>query len=281
MIRTENLSVAYGRGRKVLDGISMDLAEGKIHGLLGLNGSGKTTLLKTICGLIIPQSGSVEIDGADSSRRLPSMLCRLVYVPEEFSLPATTLGGLVATTRGFYPTFSQEMFDNCCRQFRVTADMELGNGSLGETKKAYLAFAIACNTPYLIMDEPTNGLDIPSKAAFRRLIASCACPEKTIIISTHQVADLDKLLDNIVIMDKNGIFFNYPTADISTRLQFGLSEDMGEVIYSEESLTGSIGVGRNATGEESPVDLGLLFNAVTEHREKLLSIFEPIKTTAI
>ena len=201
MIQLQNISFQYaGAEVPVFKQFSLSLQPGRIYGLLGPNGSGKSTLLYIMMGLLHVQEGRVEVDGRDASRRERRLLQDLYIVPEEFELPAMTLTEYVDTYRPFYPHFSPEVLNQCLKEFDLPASLHTSRLSMGQKKKVLMAFALACGTRYLLMDEPTNGLDIASKKQFRRVIASNMTDERTIIIATHQVHDVEQLLDHVLVL---------------------------------------------------------------------------------
>lgn len=270
MILTEHLHFGYMRRREVFHDLTLRLGEGHIHGLLGCNGVGKSTLLKLFCGLLCPDNGRIEIDGADPARRSVGLLERMVFVPEELVLPNVSAACYARATAPFYPCFSSQDFDRYCMEFQIDPSVSLGRLSMGQRKKAYIAFVLACNASVLLLDEPTNGLDIPSKVTFRRLLAGCALPDRTIVISTHQVREVENLIDNVVICDQNGIVLNATTESLTRRLFFGQAGP--RAIYSEQGLGGGIGVEENRDGRESRLDLELLFNASVHCRSEIETI---------
>ncbi len=272
MIEFSNLTVGYRKRRPVLKSLNGSFAKHSVHGLLGANGVGKTTMLKAVCGLLVPYAGTVSVDGQLSKRRLPSMLRDLFFVPEEFDLPSVTLSQYVRMTAPLYPNFSAEAFAENCLRMEIDASASLDSVSMGQRKKSYIAFALACNTPYLIMDEPTNGLDIPAKSVLKRLLAAQADSGATIIISTHQVVDLEKLVDSVTIMDNNGIILSATTRDLESKLVFGPVAQEADCLYKEEMLAGLMGVCENTAGAETSVDLTLLFNAAVRNRARLTEI---------
>lgn len=272
MIELQNVSFGYKAKKNVLSGIYVTFGEGHIHGLLGCNGVGKTTLLKLIVGLTMPKTGTIAVDGHIPFRRTPSFLSNLVIVPEEFDLPAVTLAEYAKVTSPFYPSFSSELLEHYVGEFNVDAGARMDSVSMGQRKKAYIAFAMACRAKYLIMDEPTNGLDIPSKSTFKSLLASYADTGTTVIISTHQVADIQNLVDNIVIMDNDGVIINETTEHIGRKLKFGLVGDGEDAIWKKETLAGMAGVSENKGGQESTPDLEILFNALVKDREQIIRI---------
>ena len=274
MIKTESLNFGYTSRRKVLNNISLTLGEGHIHGLLGCNGIGKTTLLKIICGIMRPDSGSVSVDGIDPMLREPQMFRELMIIPEEFDLPNVSLERYAKIASPFYPRFDMGAMRGYCEALNVDSRERLHSISMGQRKKAYIAFALACNVKMLLMDEPTNGLDIPSKSIFRRLLAGYVDDSRMVVISTHQVADVESLLDNIVILDGQGVVLNATTADICRRLKFGKAEESDSVIYTERTIAGDVAVSLNETEEDSQLNIELLFNATTANRDAMCEIFK-------
>jgi len=215
MIDVNQVSFSYERKKsKVLDGFSMQLEKGAVYGLLGKNGTGKSTLLYLMAGLLRPQTGKVCYQGVDVTLRRPSTLQDMFLVSEEFALPSVSLKQYVKLNAPFYPNFSDELLRSCLRDFDMNEDIHLGELSMGQKKKAFMCFALATNTSLLMMDEPSNGLDIPSKSQFRKVIASGMTDEKAVIISTHQVRDIDSLLDHVLIMDRSELLLNESVASI-------------------------------------------------------------------
>ena len=215
MIKIEGLTFSYGKKASVFQDFSLEMEAGKVIGLLGKNGTGKSTLLYLMSGLLRPQSGSVWMKGVDVQKRLPVTLEDMYLVPEEFTLPNLSLKQFVKVNAPFYPRFSQELLRACLADFELDEDIHLGELSMGQKKKAYMCFALAANTSLLLMDEPTNGLDIPSKSQFRKVIASGMTEEKSVVVSTHQVRDIDRLLDQVVVIDGNEVLLNRSVVDIN------------------------------------------------------------------
>ncbi|MBO5882581.1 MAG: ABC transporter ATP-binding protein [Alistipes sp.] len=273
MIKTENLTFGYKSRRPVLNNISLELGQGHIHGLLGCNGIGKTTLLKLICGIMRPDSGVVRVDGFDPMKRKPAMFADMLIVPEEFDLPNLSLERYAAMMKPFYPRFDHGSMRRYAEEFKVSTEDKLHSMSMGQRKKAYIAFALACNVRTLLMDEPTNGLDIPSKSIFRRLLASYVDEERMVVISTHQVADVESLLDNIVILDNEGVARGATTTEICNTLKFGRATEGDKVLYKEMTIAGEMAVMENREGEDTQLNIELLFNAVTADRKAINNLF--------
>ena len=277
MIDVNQVSFSYGRRKpKVLDGFSMQLNQGAVYGLLGKNGTGKSTLLYLMAGLLRPQSGKVCYKGIDTMLRRPSTLQDMFLVPEEFALPNVSLKQYVKLNAPFYPNFSDELLRNCLRDFDMNEDIHLGELSMGQKKKAFMCFALATNTSLLMMDEPSNGLDIPSKSQFRKVIASGMSDEKAVIISTHQVRDIDSLLDHVLIMDGSELLLNESVASICEKLYFaeqGMNEPTDDALYVQPSVQGNSVILPNTYDEESKMNLEVLFNAMLTERVKMQSMF--------
>ena len=273
MIKTEGLTFGYKARRNILNNISLELGEGHIHGLLGCNGIGKTTLLKLICGIMRPNSGTVRVCGVDPMTRKPEMFADMLIVPEEFDLPNLSLEHYAEIMKPFYPRFDIGAMRGYAEALKVNTVDRLHSMSMGQRKKAYIAFALACNVRILLMDEPTNGLDIPSKSIFRRLIASYVDEQRMVVISTHQVADVESLLDNIVILDSEGVALAATTTEICSKLKFGRAKAGNEVLYSETTIAGDMAVMANTEDEDTQLNIELLFNAVTSDRTTINELF--------
>ncbi|MCD8304413.1 MAG: ABC transporter ATP-binding protein [Prevotellaceae bacterium] len=208
MIDINNVTFAYRRGARVLDGFSLRFEGGGVYGLLGRNGTGKSTLLYLMTGLLRPQRGEVRYDGVLTSERRPELLRDFFLVPEEYELPDIGLRGYVRSLKAFYPRFSDETLSRCLADFGLSADLNMGSLSMGQKKKVLISIALAANTRVLLLDEPTNGLDILAKSQFREAVKACREPERTVIVSTHQVHDVAPLLDHVVIIDRNAVLLN-------------------------------------------------------------------------
>ena len=277
MIEVENLSFSYGRRKsKVLENFSMKLDKGSVYGLLGKNGTGKSTLLYLMAGLLRPQRGNVLYKGVDVKKRYPDTLQDMFLVPEEFALPNVSLKQYVKLNAPFYPNFSDELLNACLRDFDMNEDIHLGELSMGQKKKAFMCFALATNTSLLMMDEPTNGLDIPSKSQFRKVIASGMSDDKAVIISTHQVRDIDSLLDHVLIMDGSKLLLNESVSTICEKLYFaeqGMNEPTEGALYVQPSVQGNSVILPNEYGEDSKMNLEVLFNAMLAERERMQQMF--------
>ncbi|MDO5442283.1 MAG: ATP-binding cassette domain-containing protein [Bacteroidia bacterium] len=274
MIEIKDLSFSYGRNT-VLENISMTLEPGRVYGLLGENGVGKTTLLTLLCGLKKPDTGSILIDGNNPYKRQPSVLQSLYYLPDEVMAYNQTAESFARFSGKFWPGFDMDKFMNVMKEFETEPDKKMNRMSAGQLKKTYISFALACNPKYLFMDEPTNGLDIPSKAQFRKAITLYTDEESTVVISTHQVRDLENIIDPVIILDKRDVLVNASIERISEKLYFDYGNILHEgALYSEQIPGGFIQVVPNVEGFESKVNIEALFNAVHKHKELIKSMFE-------
>ena len=260
MITLKDLSFSYGR-HKVLGNVSMTLEKGKIYGLLGENGVGKSTLLKILSGLLKMESGECDVFGEVPYSRNPSFLQDIFYLPEDFAGENVVVEKYAMQLGMFYPNFSPDKFNRIISEFGVDPKAKFNKLSLGQQKKAIIAVALSLGTKVLLMDEPSNGLDIPSKSLLRRLIAENASDEQLIVISTHQVKDLENLIDPIIIMDRESVLMNASIEEITHRLTFGIEpQEDRDALYCQRDLRGYVTVRRNEYGVETPVDLEALFN---------------------
>ena len=281
MLQVENISFSYRRGKKdVLDDFSLSLEKGRVYGLLGKNGAGKSTLLYLRSGLLTPKHGKVIYHDVDVRRRLPITLQDMFLVPEEFELPAISLVSYVELNSPFYPRFSKEDMMRYLHFFEMEQDINLSALSMGQKKKVFMSFALATNTSLLLMDEPTNGLDIPGKSQFRKFIASGMSDDKTIVVSTHQVRDIDKILDHVLIMDNKHVMLDASTTDICRKLLFVESDNRElaqKALYALPSVQGNYLMLPNADGEESEINLELLFGAALSSPGKIADMFHSNK----
>ncbi|MEM5948479.1 ABC transporter ATP-binding protein [Spirochaetia bacterium 38H-sp] len=261
ILRIDKLSFSYGK-EILFKELSLSVQEGSIVGLLGENGAGKTTFLKLITGQLFPDKGVIDFCGYNPEKREPDFLKSVFYVPEDLQVPDVFFKEYVDYTVPFYPNFDSSILDELVKEFEVPKDSKFSSMSMGQKKKAVLAFAIASGTPVLILDEPTNGLDIPSKRTFRRVVSRFAADGRTFIISTHQVRDMERLIDPVVIIHKGVVLLNAFMDDIveSINIRLLADEPSGSFIYSEKVPGGYAVVSEGRC--VSDIDLELLFNAV-------------------
>lgn len=277
MIKINDISFYYNKKRPVFENVSFDM-QGGIYGLLGENGVGKTTLLHLISGLCFPKNGSCKVFDYESAYRNPEMLKQIFFLPEEFQAQNMLIKDFIKYNSSFYPNFSETQFDVYLNDFHVEKDRKMAELSFGQKKKVMIAFALALNTPITLLDEPTNGLDIPSKAQFRKIVASAFEESRCILISTHQVRDLESLIDPIIILDRNQVLLNNSVEEITQKLLFSYTSNKPEeTLYCEQTIQGYASVQVNEYKEESILNIETLFNTVVNNKAKIKELFNSNK----
>ena len=273
MIEIKDLAFSYGK-TPILKSITTTLEEGRIYGLLGENGVGKTTLLTLLCGLKKVCSGSITTDGQNPFDRTPTLLQNQFYLPDEV-LPIAMKAECFAKERGaFWPDYDHAKFLEIMKEFENDPAKKMNQMSAGQLKKTYISLALACGCKYIFMDEPTNGLDIPSKTQFRSAIMKYTTDDSTIVISTHQVRDLENIIDPIIILDRQDVLLNATVEEITSKLYFDFGTQLHpESLYSEQLPGGFIQVYPNSTGEDSKINVEALFNAVHKNKELIKGMF--------
>ncbi len=275
MISIQHLTFGYRKKQPVLENLCLELSPGHIYGLLGRNGAGKSSLLHHICGLLFPDAGTCQVIGQEPARRRPEFLQQVVLLPEEFSVPQLSVSGYVDLFAPFYPSFDRKLFDRMLSDFEVPQAEDLGDMSYGQRKKMMICFALATRARVVLLDEPTNGLDIPSKRQFRKVIAGIAGDDQVIIISTHQVRDLDSLIDHVLILEDKRILLHEPVERITEKLLFRQVAELEEIpIYHEGGLKGYAIVSENRHREESRLDMEMFFNAVLAEKQQIVPLFQ-------
>ena len=277
MITLENINFGYKKQNLLFDDLSLNLPAGHIYGLLGKNGAGKTTLLKIMSGLLFVKAGKAETLAYNPAYRKVEMLRDIYFLTEEMYITSLKIKDFVKVYAPFYPEFNHEQFSHYLQEFEIESqDTQMHKLSHGQKKKILICFALATNTKILFMDEPTNGLDIPSKSIFRKLMASAVDESRLVIISTHQVRDLHSLIDAVVILDNGKILLNNSAEEITQKLVFKAVDEPQQndfVLYTEDNIRGSLIVAENKNNEDSKLDLELLFNACIANKQKIEEIF--------
>lgn len=280
MIHCENLYFGY-TSYKLFKDLNFDIPKGCIVGLLGKNGEGKTTLMKLISGQLMPSRGELTTLGENPKDRNPSFLEQIFLVPEIVKVPNIKIKEYFERVSAFYQSYDKDLAYKVLEIFGINDQMKLNQISQGQQKKAVLTLAIAIKPKLLLMDEPTNGLDIPSKAAFRQILSEYISEDQTIIISTHQVRDLDQLIDRILILEQNSIVINEDIHTLSKSFDFiRVSEaEQREPIYTEGGALGQVGVYPSQDNLElTDFSIELFFNAMISNPEKMKEIIASRET---
>lgn len=277
MIKIKHLTFQYKKGNPVFEDLSLNLSKGSIVGLLGCNGEGKTTLLKLLCGQLLRQSGNLLVNGDDPSKRKRKALEQVYYLPEEIFMPDLKVKTYFSLITPFYPNYSQEIAEAAMKEFNLDWGQRLRTLSQGQKKKAAIALALSLQTPLLLMDEPTNSLDAPSKSVFRKLIAKYISEQQTVIISTHQLRDLETLIDSVVILEGGRILVNASIYKLSEIFSFGLVTDnnKAEALYEEPSISGEVGIFEHRDDmEEGLFSMELFLKGISREKEKISAILQ-------
>ncbi|OQX28850.1 MAG: hypothetical protein B0D92_06770 [Spirochaeta sp. LUC14_002_19_P3] len=266
MVSMENMRFGYGK-EALFDGLSLKMERGNIYGLLGLNGAGKTSLLRLIAGLLFPNSGTIRVLDGEPARREPGWLSRIYMIPEELNTPSVSEKEYIAGRAPFYPNFNFDQLERCLAEFEVPRNRRLNKLSHGQKKKFFLAFGLASGSEILILDEPTNGLDIPTKILFRRLVAEAMSDNRLVIISTHQVRDVDSLIDPITILHSGKVIFEHSMAEVQqgihiTRTPAPPDSSTEGLLYTQSAVGGYWNVWAGPDEENGPIDLEILFNTI-------------------
>lgn len=272
MIEIKDLDFHYNASKPLFERLNLNLQSGNIYGLLGKNGVGKTTLLKLMIGLLFPKHGTCQVFGKEAKTRLPSVLSDIYFIAEDFHLPEISMELYEKLYAPFYPHFDHQLFKEKIAAFDLKSEQNLGKISYGQKKKFLLAFGIATNVRVLLLDEPTNGLDIPSKSQFRQLLAGSVTDDKLFVIATHQVRDMENLIDSIIILDQGKIIFNYSLAQVTQHFLFTTTNNetvINNALYAEKTLVDQAVILPNINHEESQINLEFLFNAVIFSPEKI------------
>ena len=277
MVSVDNLTFAFKKNQPLFTGLNMNLEAGNTYGLFGLNGAGKTTLLNHLSGMLFPKNGSCTILGENVRQRLPETMRELYILPEQFDLPKVSAENYLDLHAPFFPRFDDEYFSEIITEFQVDTQKKLTELSYGQRKKFLVAFAMASMTKLVLMDEPTNGLDIPSKSQFRKIMAAADQSERCFLISTHQVRDLDSIIDHVIVLHEGTVIFQESVMDINDRLSFEKISDESErtPLYSEDAFGGKAAIlSRRDGSKDTQIDLELLFNGIIQKQDLINNQFK-------
>lgn len=265
MIELQNLSFGYKRNNLLFSNMQTKFEKGRVYGLLGENGAGKTTMLKLMCGLHFPKKGNVLINSEQTKNRSTKMLSNLFFLPEIFAFPELTIKKYLKIYSPFYPKFNATKFYNSITEFKIEKNSKLNKLSYGQKKKILISFGLATETNIILSDEPTNGLDIPARRTFKKMLTNSIDENKTIIISTHQIADIQEIIDAIVILNNGKIIFNQTFDEINEKIKFDTadSENDPDILYARKNFTNFEVIKKNKTKQHSNINIELLFEALT------------------
>ena len=279
IVEIEGVNKIYGKNHVVKD-LNLTVEEGEFLTLLGSSGCGKTTTLRMIAGFEEPTSGSIKVEGENIEEKEPFER-NVNTVFQSYALfPHKTIFDNIAYGLKMKKVPKAEIKE------RVLEMMELvqlegfekrypSQLSGGQKQRVAIARALINRPRVLLLDEPSNGLDIPSKIALRKSIAENITEEQTVIISTHQVKDLESIIDPIIILDHKGVLLNRSVEEISEKLHFSLSaNECKEALYSQQQFNGFLTIKENLNGEETKPDLEALFNCCLSNKERIKELFK-------
>jgi ABC-2 type transport system ATP-binding protein len=226
MIEVKNVSKKFGR-KKVLDGMSFTANKGEITCLIGINGVGKSTTLKAIMGLTPIQGGEILID---EQKIQPSMYEKITFIPDTLTmLPQMTVQDGMTFMSDFYKHWNQERADELLEFFRLNKTDRLGELSKGNAAKANLLFGLALDVDYLLMDEPFSGIDIFSREQIANVFTSHLIEDRGVIITTHEINDIEHLIDKVILLDNGKVIREFNTEDVRFEEGKSVTDVMREV----------------------------------------------------
>ncbi|MCM1449636.1 MAG: ABC transporter ATP-binding protein [Clostridiales bacterium] len=266
MIELKDIKFSYNKGKSLaLSDVSGTIGEG-LYLLAGENGAGKTTLLHIIAGLAIPGEGKCTIDGVESGKNRAEYNGKVFLLEENMFFPGKTINEFARIHSIFYPTFSPERFRANLGEFGLTGDEKLRSLSLGNRKKAQLAYVLALGIEVVLLDEPTNALDIEGRNSLRKLLVRSVHEGQTVIVSTHTIGDLERLFEGAVIMQSSRILFAGTEDDVTAKLSFNSDRSYRpEALYSENNAGRYMSISRieeNDNDGSTRVDWRMLYMAL-------------------
>lgn len=273
-IAVHALDFGYTRKKQILKNLSFTLPRGSIAGLLGANGTGKSTLLQLLSGLLYPGAGDIQVLGSAPSQRKVTLLQQLYFLPEEIWLPDTSVTAYINHFQRFYPAFDKALMTSALQRMELNPKHRLHDYSFGQRKKFLISFALATRTQLLILDEPTNGLDIPSKEQFRELLLETRTEEQSVVISTHQAHDLEGLIDRVLLMDAECLQ-SCDLNQLTERLSVGWYRKAPiDALYCRRSVNQWQCLTPWRDDGDAEMDLELLFTTFHNNKSQLLQFLD-------
>lgn len=226
IVKCENLSKNYGN-KKALKNVNLSLEKGKIIGLLGPNGSGKTTLIKLINDLLVPTSGKVLINGMTPGIETKKIIS---YLPERTYLNSNMkVSELIAFFKDFYDDFDETKAKKLLRQLNINANDKLKTMSKGMKEKVQLVLVMSRKAKLYVLDEPIGGVDPAARDYILKTIMNNFSDDSSIIISTHLISDVEKILDDVIFIKDGKVLFVKDADDLRREKNASIDE-----IFREE-----------------------------------------------
>ncbi|WP_409299772.1 ABC transporter ATP-binding protein [Peribacillus sp. SCS-155] len=225
MIEIRGVMKKYGR-KKILDGVSFTANKGEITCLIGLNGVGKTTTLKAIMGLT-PFKGEILVDGQKVTKK---SFEKITYIPDAITmLPQMTIRDALDFMKDFYAPWNGERAAELLEFFHLNEQSRISELSKGNTAKANLLLGLAMDVDYILMDEPFSGIDIFTREQIAEVFASHLIEDRGVIITTHEIGDIEHLIDKVVLLENGKVIKEFSTEDMRYKEGKSVVDVMREV----------------------------------------------------
>lgn len=230
MIDVINISKKYGKIHALKD-VSFKIKEGKVIGILGINGVGKSTILKCIAGVIRPDKGKILIDGEEINSNLYN---KIAFVPDvDTYFPHLTIKETFSFMKEFYENWDNEKAYSMLKIFNLTEDRMISNLSKGNRARVKIILGFAQNAKYILLDEPFSGIDIFKREEFIQAIIKYITPNQSIIITTHEIYEIEEILDEVIIIHEGEIAFNFNVKEVRQNENKSIIDKMREVYRGE------------------------------------------------
>ncbi|MFD9628165.1 ABC transporter ATP-binding protein [Peribacillus muralis] len=210
MIEVKKVSKKYGR-KKILDGVSFTANKGEVTCLIGINGVGKTTTLKAIMGLT-PYKGEILINGQTMTK---DSYEKITFIPDAPTmLPQMTVKQAMVFMKDFYHSWNQERAVQLLEFFKLKEESRISELSKGNTAKLNLMLGLSLDVDYILMDEPFSGIDIFSREQIANVFASHLIEDRGVIITTHEIGDIEHLIDKVILLDNGTVLKEFNTEEM-------------------------------------------------------------------
>ncbi|MDD6200496.1 MAG: ABC transporter ATP-binding protein [Firmicutes bacterium] len=239
MLEMKNVTKTFGTFR-ALDNLSMAVPRGAVYGLVGPNGAGKSTAIRNLTGVYRPDSGEITMDGQPIYEN-PALKARIGSIPDDiFFFPSATLEEMRKYYAGIYPNFDSELFDRLYEVFPLPKKSPIRRFSKGMQKQAAFHLTICTRPEVLILDEPVDGLDpVMRRQVWNLILSDVAQRETTVLISSHNLRELEDICDHVGIMDHGKMLLERSLADMqgaTHKLQLvGQAPEGLEILHESQS----------------------------------------------
>ena len=214
MLELQNVTKTFGPV-KALDGLTMSVPKGTVYGLVGPNGAGKSTAIRCLLGVYRPDSGSITLEGAPVYEN-PAAKARMGSIPDDiFYFPSATMEEMRRYYQGIYPKFDLELYNKLFEAFNLPKKTPLRRFSKGMQKQAAFHLTLCTRPEVLVLDEPVDGLDpVMRRRVWSLILSEVARDETTVLISSHNLRELEDICDHVGIMDHGRMLLERSLADM-------------------------------------------------------------------